>query len=202
MFCQSGLSNQSYFIAISNVLTCGYTCLCVVQLKTIKRTFFSMPIHLPSPGAKLKKYMTIDQIKALKKLFKSRPIPFFQLYSFGSSNSSKMPCYEQILQKEQICIGFVIVISDPYSLNLTLRLNKLSHRNGIGLRLKLFLRAFISSPIFFFIDPKLEKNLLKKRFMNISKRKSLKFRKNCSDPNFKSTPAHGNENDNDYEIIK
>ena len=42
----------------------------------------------------------------------------------------------------------MIVISDPYSLNLTLRLNKLSYRNEIGLRLKLLTRAFIPSPIF------------------------------------------------------
>ena len=52
----------------------------------------------------------------------------------------------------------MIVIFDPYSFNLTLRLNKLSYRNEIGLRLKLFTRAFIPSPIFYtFDDRKIEK---------------------------------------------
>ena len=68
-------------------------------------------------------------------------------HSKSAMHSLKMPCYEQILQKEQNCIGFVIVISDSYSFNLTLRLNELSTTNRIGLRLKLFSRAFISSPI-------------------------------------------------------
>ena len=119
--------------------------LCILLRAKKKNVFFDANLTA-FPQCKTKKIH--DQIKALEKLFKSRPIPFFQLYQFRSSNSSKMPCYEQILQKEQICIGFVIVISDPYSLNLTLRLNELSHRNGIGRRLKLFSRAFITSPIF------------------------------------------------------
>ena len=49
--------------------------------------------------------------------------------------------------KREIYISDVIFIFDPQMLNLTLRPNELSHRNEIGLRLKLFSRAFISSPI-------------------------------------------------------
>ena len=47
------------------------------------------------------------------------------------------------LLKVQIPIAFVISIFDPCTLNLALRLNELSYRDELGLKSKLFSRAFI-----------------------------------------------------------